>query len=244
MPQYPPPACPARDWPDGLVGAVQAWLGLAVSWARQALRSYAARPPRPPVASSLDSDPSFICLDSPRSHTCLSSGCSARELWRPLAWPGHWPDPDEEWRMAAMAAGSRACLSARGPWRGHTLLCFPQPWPWDCAWSLALALMPGVHYPSTHSPRARSCVALGVGYEAPVPEQCWLPLQPGLEGHGHSGRAPRGPGCLPRAIFPVRHTLHSQPVSTPDHVFKVPLSESFTIRVGLSSTAFSKLEGR
>lgn len=109
MPQYPPPAaCLARDWPGGLVGAAQAWLGLAVSWARQALRSYAARPPRPPVAGSLDSDPSFICLDSPRSHTCLSSGCSARSSG------GRWPGLVIGW-ILKQSGGWRQWRRAAGP---------------------------------------------------------------------------------------------------------------------------------
>lgn len=149
----------------------------------------------PLVAGSLDSDSSFICLDSPHSHTCLSSGYSARGLWRPLSWPGHRPELDAEWRMAVMAAGGRACLCARGPWRGHTLLCSPQPWPWDRSWSPAPALVLAVH-----GPGGRRALRAALQGEDPVwlcRVGCWGPLflscagfssGPGLEGHGHAGR--------------------------------------------------------
>lgn len=245
MPQY-PPACPAGDWPGGLrVGAVQAWLGLAVSWARRALRSYPARhpPPRWPAA--------WILIPLLSAWTPLIPTPACPLATQPaleaavLAWSlagahrreADGSDGSGQWQRA-MAVGGRACLGARGPWRGHTLLCSPPPWPGACAWSPAPALTLAVHGPS--GCRDLRATLKGQGPVWLWGVGCWGPLllncagfcfRPGLEGHGRSARpalwvsrpsadflqadraVQREPGCFLKAVLPVRHAFWSQRVS-------------------------------
>lgn len=233
MPRY-PPACPAGDWPLGRrVGAAQARRGLAASWHHGHSGHTPQGPPggqRPALRFLFDlrglpSSPHLPVL------WLLGQGGSEAAV---LAWA--WAGARSRGVDAVMAAGGRACLSARGPWRGHTLLCSLRPWPWD---------------------RARDPAAAAAGTGATLqgqgPPRLWgaggcppgLARGPGrFPGCGEAGRGQTGarsqaacrnpsPGVTPSG---VSTSLHS------GHVFKVPLSGSFTILVGLSETAFSSFE--
>lgn len=236
MPQY-PPASPAGDWLAGLrVGAAQAWLGRAASRALRTLRSCPVRPP--PVASGLDSDSCFICLDSPIPAPACPLATRPGRLWEPLFWPGHWLKPEmEQW----MAVDSRARLGAEGPQRGQTLLCAPWLRPWGC---MVRALAAVRRWELSCFPRVRASVALGgvlflncAGFSS----------RPGLEGGAVSDAPPpwwvfrlsvdlqAGEAAQREFVrwFFESHFPHGVTISRIDtfldanHIFKVPLFPKF-----------------
>lgn len=144
MPWYPPTRL-AGDWPAGLrVGATQAWLGWAVSWALRALRSCPARPPRRPAAWTLV--PLSSAWTPPSPHLPVlwplgQRGSGGRCPGLVIGWSSR-PSVDGSGQWTAV--GGRACLGAEGP-KGAT----PCSVPLGCG----LGAVPGVQ------PRPRLCTA-------------------------------------------------------------------------------------
>lgn len=86
-----------------------------------------SKAPPLPVASGLDSDCSFICLDSPIHAPACPLATWPGRLWRPLAWHGRWLEPEVERRVAAGRGWQWAVGPApapRGP-RGTTPCSVP-----------------------------------------------------------------------------------------------------------------------
>lgn len=132
-----PPRLPGRGlagWLEG--GGCSGVAGPASVLATAGTRVMPGKAPPPPtVAGGLDSDSSFICVASPRSHTCLSSGYRAGEPWSPLAWAGHWPEPEAEWWMVG-SSGQRGLPQCQGALGGAT--------PGSVPLSLGLGAAPGI----------------------------------------------------------------------------------------------------
>lgn len=168
-------------------------------------------------------------------------------LWRLLSLPGHSLEPEVEWEMAVgsgwqWAAGPE--LAPRGP-RGST----PCSVPLGCGLGLCLVSSPvGLGSAAWAWQRWGSRVLLSKGRAlwfwgsgGALPGWCWLlgPPAPSPQGTGPVWTPFRladqggGWGLLRAGSRGVTVARIGTPLDA-DHVFKVPLSQSFTILVGLS----------